>query len=124
MRERREAAMKGSGLFLYQNISRADVILSKPTKSGRLKVGPQEKFLGDSYFKNIRELACLYEIKEEPLAEEKLITETPPIVTPEGTVEYVVADPKQKPLNEDKPADAPADVLLNEQPGGAIRVMR
>jgi len=124
MRERREAALKGHGLFLYQNISNADMLLPKPTKAGRLKVGPHEKFLGDSYFKNIRELACLQEIKETVVAEEKLITETPPTVTPQGTVEFVVADPKAKPLNEDKPADGQSDVLLSEAPAGAIRVMR
>lgn len=121
-RGRRQAALAGSGLYLYQNMSDADLILAKPTHAGRLRAGPREKFIGDSYFKNMREVACLLTIKEPGMdTEQKLITEQPPTVTKQGQVEYVVQQPGAAPLNEDKPADQKADVLLTDS---AIRVVR
>jgi hypothetical protein len=61
-KQKRLKKMQGEGLYIYQNITGAEIFLPKPTHTGRLRVGPREKFEGDSYFKCIRELMCIQEV--------------------------------------------------------------
>jgi len=125
MIQKRAAATYGDGLYIYQNITGADLMLSRPTKAGRRTVGPREKFIGDSYYKNMKEVVCLQEV-QAPMQEQKLITEVPPLVTHDGQVEYVQTQPEDKPLTEeDKQRQAKnPDVLLTEAPLDGIRIMR
>ena len=58
--------------------------------------------------------------------EDKLITEQPPVVTNEGTVEFVAQKPedKKRKLHENRPYQLPADdVLLNENPLEGIEII-
>ena len=128
MLQKREAHMAGDGVYIYQNITGADLMLPRPTKSGRRTVGPREKFIGDSYYKTMKEVACLQEVQApmQPQQEQQLLTEVPPTVTHDGKVEYVQKQPEQKPLTEDekKKLEKQQDVLLTESPLDGIRIMR
>jgi len=134
MLARRDTRMAGEGLYIFQNITGADLILPRPTKSGRRTVGPREKFIGDSYYKQMKEVVCLQEIEaptqevKPPMPEQQLLTEVPPTITHEGKVEYVQKQPDQKPLTEDekKKQDgiSQPDILLTESPLEGIRIMR
>jgi hypothetical protein len=130
MLQKRDAHMAGDGLYIFQNITGADLMLPRPTKAGRRTVGPREKFIGDSYYKQMKEVVCLQEVQapmETANQEQKLLTEVPPTVTHEGKVEYVQKQPGQKPLTEDKKKDnknEQEDVLLTESPLEGIRIMR
>ena len=108
--EKRRDALQGKGLYVYRNNTSGDLFLPKPTKSGVSKVGLREEFQGDDYYmfmvksnelhlmrviESPQETAVLRESTEQPM-EDKLITEQPPVVTTEGTVEYVQQKPKDK----------------------------
>lgn len=132
MLQKRDNQMQGEGLFIYQNITGADLMLPRPTKAGRKTVGPREKFIGDSYYKTMKEVVCIQTIQEiesnmPTQQEQKLITEVPPTVTHEGKVEFVQTQPGVKPLNEDtkkKQGVPEGEVLLTESPLDGIRIMR
>lgn len=147
MAEARRQKLAGDGVYLYQNMSRATLVLGKPCSDGRTHIGPMARFEGDSFFKSIKECVCLATLQdpaakaqaepeiqapEEPItesvmAEEKLITEVPPTVTHEGKVEYVQAQPGEEPINESQPqgkGKKKKDVLLSEAPVDSIRIMR
>lgn len=122
MKAKAQAAMHGEGLYIYQNITNSELHLPRPTKSGRRTVGPREKFMGDSYYKSLKDVLCLQEI-ESPMSQQQqvLLTEVPPTVTTQGTVEVVVASPA-KPLNEQEGQQP--DVLLTEAPLEGVRILR
>lgn len=125
MLQKRAASLHGEGQYVFQNITGAELLLSRPTMSGRTRVGPREKFIGDSYYKSMKEVTCLQEV--QPVQEQKLLTEIPPAFTNEGQVEYVQQPAAAKPLTEtDRGGDKePAeDVLLNEAKREGIRIMR
>lgn len=117
------ASSFGDGLYLFQNLTNSDYFLPRPTKAGRKMVGPRQKFIGDSYYKKLKDIVCLQEI-EKPMSEQKLLTEVPPTVTTQGQVEYVQADPELKPLNEEEEGvkEEPKEILLNEAPVGVVKV--
>lgn len=136
--QKRQAAMQGKGLYIYENNTSGELILSRPTKSGIVKVGKGEQFQGDDYYmfmvrnnelKHIKTLE--HPSQNDSLNEgtnnmnEKLITEQPPVVTNEGTVEFVTQNPSsQQKLNENKPTPQPQpDVLLNENPLDGIEIL-
>ncbi len=122
MKAKAQAAMHGEGLYIYQNITNSELHLPRPTKSGRRTVGPREKFMGDSYYKSLKDVLCLQEI-ESPMSQQQqvLLTEVPPTVTTQGTVEVVVASPA-KPVNEQEGQQP--DVLLTEAPLEGVRILR
>jgi hypothetical protein len=128
MLEKRDARMHGEGLYIFQNITGADLMLPRPTKAGRRTVGPREKFIGDSYYKTMKDVACLQEVQSEMTTsnqqEQTLLTEVPPTVTHNGKVEYIQKQPGIKPINENEKNKVPVDVLLTEQPLEGIRIMR
>ena len=132
--ERRKRNLEGKGLYVYQNTSSGDLFLPKPTKSGVTRVGLNEEFQGDDYYMfmlGTRELRLVRVIEnpaaqlaESKMMEDKLITEQPPVVTNEGTVEFVKKSEKLKKLNENQPYQLPADdVLLNENPLEGIEII-
>ena len=124
-------AMSGTGLYLYENNSNADMKLPRATKSGRLEVGPREQFQGDSYYMQmvktgeLRYIKCLQTPEEEQQAllkennmsqEEKLILDQPETITEQGQVEHVKnSQTPTQPMNEGDGQEAPP-VLLNESP--------
>lgn len=61
--------LNGSGVYVYENNTDADLSLPKPTKSGLKNIGPRERFEGDSYFLQLisppMNLLKLIEVKEE-----------------------------------------------------------
>ena len=123
--QKRASLMEGKGLFVYKNNTSGELLLPKKTKSGQTRVAFKEEFQGDDYYMSMvrdNQLIHVRTIEDPNLNEntefnmnEKLITEQPPIVTNEGTVEFITK--KNKKLNESKPAPQPEiDILLNENP--------
>jgi hypothetical protein len=139
--ERRHEQLHGKGMYVYQNNTSGDLFLPRPTKSGISRVALREEFQGDDYYMFMvrnNELR-LIRVIEQPQAEqvlteateipmeEKLITEQPPVVTNEGTVEFHTHKPEEKrqKLNENRPYQVPqpGDVLLNENPLEGIEII-
>lgn len=127
-------AMAGAGLYLYENNTLADMTLPRPTKSGRRQLGPkgsaEGQFQGDDYYMQmvrngeLRLLKVLQTpeqeestlLKEQNMAEEKLILDQPDTVTEKGKVEHVVDDQTPTQHLRERNDDQPEDVLLNEGP--------
>jgi len=135
--QKRKADLSGKGQYIYRNNTSGDLFLPRPTKSGTTRVAVNEEFLGDDYYmfmvrNNELRLVRQIEAPDAPIINEqsentmsdKLITEQPPIVTNEGTVEYVEEPkkPEQK-LNENQPPQPDQDVLLNENPMDGIEII-
>jgi hypothetical protein len=110
----------GEGQFIFENNTKGDLYLPRPTKSGRKRVGRGEQFVGDNYYFQMVPAELKY-IKEA-IEMEKLITEQPPTVTRDGTVEFVAKN-ADKPLNENQPEDDKEDILLTESPLDGIKIL-
>ncbi len=112
--------MAGQGIYIYENNTKGDLFLPRPTSSGRRFVRKGEQFSGDNYYfamLRTNELKLIREVAPPPDTT-KLLTEQPPVVTNEGTVEVIA----KKPCNEQQ--RPPTDVLLTESPVGGIKVIR
>lgn len=142
-----EANMSGSGLYIYENNTDADLTLPKPTASGVRVVGPRRRFQGDSYFlklvgspmnllrlvEEITPKKTTAEIAEEianqkkenaNMSQQKLILDQPDTVTAKGKVEHVVnTDTPVQPLN-DSANQKNADVLLTENPLDGVAIIK
>lgn len=138
---KREDALRGSGLFVYKNNTKGTLNLPKATASGKKDLAEGEEFQGDSYYMQLvptmlRYIRCitpadnatqtgtaLTELRESTMSE-KLILDQPDRVTNQGTVEHVVAEPKQK-LHENSPKSQPQkqDVLLTEDPMEGVEIV-
>lgn len=129
----RDAALSGTGTYLFQNNTKGDFYLPRPTKTGQRIVRKDQQFIGDSYYFQFcgnlqhsgikaksNELRFIQEVKQ-PMPQEKLITEVPPTVTHEGTVEYVRQTSNEK-LNEEKDKNQ-VEVLLTEDPLDGIKLL-
>jgi hypothetical protein len=128
-------SLKGDGSYLFQNNTGGDLILPKKTKDGIKLLNKNAQFEGDSYFFQLVRQGQLRYIKElnapeertEDVTQTKLILDQPDRVTAKGTVEQVIADQKQKPLNEVAPTakkqSPPADVLINEDPMDGVEIL-
>lgn len=115
--------MAGEGEFVFENHTKGDLYLPKPTASGRKMVRKGEQFVGDSYYMQMVKTHELVFIREvtQPMVNDKLITEQPPVVTGKGQVEYVTdAQPPVK--LEDK--NSGGDVLLNEGPIDGVKILQ
>jgi hypothetical protein len=100
----KENSFKGSGLYLFKNHKKSELILPKPTKDGINNIQSGQTWEGDDYYfclvrSNLAQLVRqvkspeeLEKIKEENIMEEKLILEQDPFVTEEGTIEHVVVN--------------------------------
>jgi hypothetical protein len=108
----------GTGRFKYRNNTTGDLGLPKPAEDGRKAIPAKGEFIGDSYFMTmVPQLLIIVEdltVKNE----NKLILDQPPVVTNEGTVEFVQQQKSQK-LHESKPGKEP-EILLNEDPTGGV----
>jgi hypothetical protein len=138
-------ALHGEGLYVYENNTRGDLDLPKPTASGKksLKVG--EQFQGDNYYMRLvptmlRYIRCIVPAGQQQaveqaapaqplnegttMSEKQLILNQPDRVTNKGKVEHVVNQPQQ-PLNEGQPTkSAPTpEVLINEDPMDGVEII-
>lgn len=124
--EQKKKALEGTGEYIFQNNTKADLYLPRPTKTGRRvirhdpKSGKGEMFIGDSYYFQMVKTHELKFIREVNMPQEKLITEVPPTVTHEGTVEYV-RQTSDGNLNEEKTKEQ--EVLLTEDPLDGITLL-
>lgn len=136
-------SMSGSGVYIYENNSDADLSLPKPTESGVRVVGPRKRFQGDSYFMswvgspmNLLKLVevvvpqltreqILNQKEEAEMAENKLILDQPDTITHGGKVEYVLAeDPTVRHLHDNvDPAKKTPEVLLTEDPLDGVEII-
>jgi hypothetical protein len=134
--ELRNEAMHGEGIFVYQNNTKGELMLPKPTLGGvKKKIAIGEQFQGDNYFMRLvpsmlrlirviqppplKQLP-ITENKENIMQEEKLILDQPDRVTSEGTTEQVASTPKQN-LNENKAKEK--EVLLTEEPLSGVEII-
>lgn len=127
-RRRAVEANAGSGLFVYKNTTKADMMLSRRTASGKSKVAGGEEFQGDSYYKKFigQGLALIKTLVTEsgeqtigvPMNEQKLILNQPDCITANGTVEHVQA---KKKVNED--ATIMPEILLTEDPLEGVEII-
>lgn len=129
-----EHHLKGEGLYVYRNASKADLMLPKPAANGQKYVRPGDEFQGDSYFMEmvktnqvrlVRTLITPEQERGTKMNEEKLICDQPDIVTTQGKVEHVVVTEK-KPLNESgkkQEATSQPEVLINEDPLAGVDIL-
>lgn len=130
---RRESLLQGKGAYIYQNNTSGDLMLPRPTKSGKKMVFLKEEFQGDDYYipmvrNGELKLVRVIDTGESALNEgvnmsERLITEQPPVVTSDGKVEFVVQDKKSKKLNETPDNEPNTEVLLTEAPIGSVELI-
>jgi hypothetical protein len=120
---KRKAALMGHGVYIFENNTKGDILLPRPTKSGRKSVGVGEQFVGDDYYMYMLKSGeiKLIEVVEDANMPEKLITDQPPIVSHEGNVEYHKVQ-TQKKLNESDNEEK-EEVLLTESPLDGITIL-
>ena len=146
--QKRKAALSGSGLFIFRNNTSGELMLPRPTKSGKTRLAPKEEFQGDDYYmfmvrnnelRLVRQLepptgvVQAVKVTEQVMAEhhtaaDHIIVEQPPTVTTEGTEEVNVVDPTKQPkkLNEGQPKEHQSqqgDILLNDNPLDGIEIV-
>lgn len=140
--------MAGTGVYVYENNTGGDLTLPKPTASGQKRIGPKERFQGDSYFKqwvgppmNLLKFVEAVVVSPPPVLEgpgerfqkleeatlmidhqRKLLLDQPDTVTHTGKIEHVV-DTAPKKINEGNPNQQPADVLLTEDPLDGVEII-
>lgn len=134
-----EQATHGTGKFVYENNTDADLTLPKPTSHGIRVVGPRKRFEGDSYYLKLvgspmNLLRLIEEIKTEEKTEKasedskmpdnKLILDQPDTITQQGTIEHVVNNQQPiKPLN-DSTCNKNSDVLILENPLDGVAIIK
>lgn len=129
--------MSGSGVFVYENNTDADLNLPKPTSTGTRTIGPRKRFQGDSYYLNwvgspmnllrfIEEivpkdnpLKTLNESETNKMNDNKLILDQPEIVTSQGQVEHVVVNESPDQDSSEKKTE----ILLNESPIEGLEII-
>lgn len=137
--EKKKHDMGGSGIYVYENNTDADLKLPKPTESGIRTVGPRKRFQGDSYFLNwvgspmnlLRLIDTVVprnsqKLQEQTMNEKQLLLDQPDTITHQGKIERVIAEPVQTLTDntanheQKKPA---VDVLLNENPLDGLEII-
>jgi hypothetical protein len=136
--ERRKNNLSGTGVYIYENNTDADLNLPKPTETGIRNVGPRKRFEGDSYYMQwvgspMNLLRLIEQVlpteKENQMQEKKLILDQPDTVNNQGKVEHVVSDQApqtQESLNDNtqpNPNIKKPDVLLNESPVDGVEII-
>ena len=129
--------MSGSGVFVYENNTDADLNLPKPTSTGTRTIGPRKRFQGDSYYltwvgspmnllRFIEEivpkdnpLKTLNESETNKMSDNKLILDQPEIVTSQGQVEHIVVNESPDQDSSEKKTE----ILLNESPIEGLEII-
>lgn len=142
---KKENMYKGYGIYVFENNTKADLMLPKPTLSNQKIVPPQGRFRGDSFFlsmvkNNSLKLVEVIQSEDEALKnsnknidsvgdnmENKLILDQPAMVTTKGTVEHVQigknCNLKQNENLNVNEEEVNKDVLLVEDPVGSIEII-
>lgn len=145
IRERKlKMDMAGTGMYIYENNTSGDLTLPKPTASGQKRVGPRQRFQGDSYYmawvkpplnllKFIETVTApepkaeLTLTEEATMADKKLILDQPDTITHHGKVEHAVDEfgqPKKQKLHDSTdPTARKQDVLLTEDPLDGVEII-
>ncbi len=133
--ERLKVSLSGTGVYIYENNTNADLSLSRPTAAGIKTVGPRKRFEGDSYYMKwvgppinllrLIEQVLPKEAKENEMSDKKLILDQPDVINNQGKVEQVVSDQTpQQDLNDNTNIDSKKpDVLLNESPVDGVEII-
>lgn len=116
-----DADMAGDGQFVFENNTKGELFLPRPTSSGRKRIPAGQQFMGDSYYFQMVKTNELKFIREANAPMEKLITEQPPTVTRDGQIEYVTSQPQK--INEDDKNDQ-GEILLTESPVDGIKIIK
>jgi hypothetical protein len=115
--------LKGEGMYVFENNTKGDLYLPRPTQAGRRLVPKGAQFIGDNYYFAMLRTNELKLIKElQSPEQEKLLTEQPPTVTHQGTVEHVQQNPQVN-IHEQH-GGVKQDVLLTESPVDGIKIIR
>ncbi len=145
-KEHREANLKinmaGTGVYIFENNTDGDLSLPKPTASGQKKVGPRQRFQGDSYYLqwvkpplnllkfieavtivDPKQLAHTQTITEATVSDKKLILDQPDTIGHAGKVEHVVDDKPRKLHDANDPALAKDERLLTEDPLDGVEII-
>jgi hypothetical protein len=131
--------MAGTGLYIYENNTDGDLTLPKPTATGQRRVGPRQRFQGDSYYMQwvkpplnllrfvdtvVAQPTVPATLTEVNMADRKLILDQPDIITEKGKIEHIVSDGPQQPLNDvNNPNPKQPDVLINENPLDGVEII-
>lgn len=135
-----ENNFSGSGLYVFENNTDADLKLPKRTMSGGRSVGPRQQFQGDSYYLNwvgppmsllrlVRVITSKDEAKnpteeETKMNETKLILDQPDTVTTKGKIEHVVSQPNQVLSDSNLNGETSPEILLNEGPLDGVEIFK
>jgi hypothetical protein len=87
--------INGTGNYIFENRTKSDLILPKPTNEGKKVVRSGERFTGDNYFFQCVPSLLSY-VGEVDMEKKILLTEQPPVYTENGKVEYVSVNDEQK----------------------------
>jgi hypothetical protein len=134
--------MSGTGIYVYENNTDADLKLPKATASGIRTVGPRKRFQGDSYYMSwvgspMNLLRFIEEIspKDNPFQEntqeqnmenqKKLLLDQPDTITNQGKIEHVVVQNQPQPLNDSTGPvqQSTGEVLLTEDPLDGVEII-
>ena len=127
-----DAALKGEGLYIYENHTKGDMLLPKPTDSGQTKVAAGAQFQGDNYFMQlVRNNQCrliqqlISPEQERAMNEARLVLDQPQIVKESGPVEYVQGKQTNltKPVNETAAKNNEVPQLLVEEPVDGVDIL-
>lgn len=114
--------LKGEGQYIFENNTKGDLYLPRPTQSGRRLVRKGEQFVGDNYYFGMLRSNELKLVKELVSPQQQiLMTEQPQVVTNQGPVEFVQTNPQTQ-FNEN--GRGGQDVLLTESPVDGIKIIR
>ncbi len=132
--------MAGTGLFVFENNTDADLTLPRPTATGLRMIGPRKRFQGDSYYLKLvgspmNLLRLIEELKpkdgpatvlsEEKNMNDKLILDQPDQITTSGKVEHFVDNKvPSKPLNDANQNRQMPEILINENPLDGVEIIK
>lgn len=140
-KQKRENMYKGSGIYIFENITNADLMLPKPALGGQKMIPPKTRFRGDSFFMTLvrnNSLKLIEVIQAEEIAKKqnesidslgdnmqnKLLLDQPDIVTNNGKIEHVQVETcptNNCKINEEE--EQKKNVLLVEDPVGSIEII-
>lgn len=140
-KQKREDMYKGYGIYIFENITNADLLLPKPTLGGQKMIPPKTKFRGDSFFMTLvktRSLRLVEIIQAEEIVknqnesinslgdnmQNKLLLDQPDTVTNNGKIEHVQVETcptNNCKINEEE--EQKKNVLLVEDPVGSIEII-
>ncbi len=117
-----EEAPTAEKLYVYKNFNNDETRLPEANRDGQIIISPTAEFVGDNRFFPLLKtgrLKLVREVEQYMPQQEKLITEQPPMVTNQGTVEFVKVNGDQ--LNEEEKKKK--EKLLAEDPLNGVKLL-